>query len=94
VHAISLTGTGVYVPSAIKIYRRHNKNASSIVPAYKLFVYFLEYSMSALNFFANTDLLTLREKSKIIAAMISIHTRYITYLAMAAVKQTIVKAGK
>jgi len=66
VHAISLTGTGVYVAKATHVYRRHKNNVSSTIPAKKLLPLFLQYSLSALEFFATCSILTRIEKTKII----------------------------
>jgi len=65
VHVISADRKGVFVPEALKLYRRHGANVSSTVPAKDLLPAFVKYSIASVKYLRFTfSLRSLRKNTQ------------------------------
>lgn len=94
VQAVLSTRRVVFVSSAVKCYRRHSQNASSIVKATKLLPAFFTYHLDCTIFFLRHKSLPVLLKLKIIAIKQILGLRYMSYLLLAAIWQESLLARK
>jgi hypothetical protein len=82
VHVISTDKKGKFLPKVKKFYRRHNQNQSSVLTAKQLIPFFIEYSLSSLEYFFFHKELKVFEKINLIFLIFLKHVKYTCYLIM------------
>tara|TARA_Y100000389_G_scaffold167531_1_gene172776 strand:- start:23650 stop:24546 length:897 start_codon:yes stop_codon:yes gene_type:complete len=77
VHVVSIERKGIFVPTACKLYRRHDTNLATKLIATKRLQYFLRYASASLKYFYTLKYFSIYQKFPLISLMLS---RQICYL--------------